>query len=76
MGRYLNTFSTGTEKGDISGFSGIGPGTGGGKGARIGLILPEGNLPSFLRLPDEKKRGQNPIPVISPTIPGAVARYG
>ncbi|MFA6331511.1 MAG: hypothetical protein WCX22_01040 [Methanoregula sp.] len=35
-----------------------------------------GIIPSFLRLPDEKKRGQNPLPEINATIPGAVARYG
>jgi hypothetical protein len=43
----MGVFSTGTEKGDITGVSGIGPSTSGGKGARIGLVFPEGILPSF-----------------------------
>jgi hypothetical protein len=35
----LGFFSTGTEKGDNPGFSGIGPDTETGKGGRIGLIF-------------------------------------
>ncbi len=50
------------------GFSGIGPGTVGGKGARIGLIFPEGILPPFLKVIDGEKGVYPPIPVISPTI--------
>lgn len=36
--RLLSIFSTGKEKNSFTGFSGIGPGTGNGNGARIGLI--------------------------------------
>ena len=38
-GRKLRLFSTGTEKGGFTGFSGIGRDIGKGKGARIGLVF-------------------------------------
>ncbi len=40
-GQLLGIFSTGTEKEHNPVFSGIGPETGAGKGARIGLIFPQ-----------------------------------
>lgn len=33
------------------------------KGARTGLIFPEGNSPLFLRFSDEKTGGYPPIPI-------------
>lgn len=42
---HLGVFSTGTEKKDISGFSGIDRITNEGKGARIGLICPQDTDP-------------------------------
>jgi len=41
----LQVFSTGTEKKDILGFSGIGPERTGEKGACIGFIFPQGPDP-------------------------------
>jgi hypothetical protein len=43
--RLLGIFSTGKKKGSFMGFSGMGPGTGGEKGARIGLISLESDFP-------------------------------
>jgi len=40
--QYSGLFSTGTEKEDFAGFSGIGLDSRRGKGARIGLICPQG----------------------------------
>jgi hypothetical protein len=64
--RLLSIFSTGREKNGFTGFSGIGPDTVGGKGARIGLILPEGNFPSILRFSDKKKERSDSPPCYHP----------
>ena len=55
-GRDLSLFSTGTEKRDLSGVSGINRSTWGGNGARIGVICPQGTyLPYYQSL----QRGGN-----------------
>ncbi len=50
---FMGVFSTGTEKRGLSGFSGIGRRTGRGKGARIGLICPQGLDPLIPGISEE-----------------------
>jgi len=47
-------FSNGMRKDRFTGFSGAGPGTGEGKGARIGLIFPSESRHPIYRISDEE----------------------